>query len=119
MCVCVRERERVDVNCLKLRIYQWFLTMFYNLCLYLQVDMTKPELRNGIKMDQEDERQETEEMLSNGRTLTKSHESEDETEDKNQGLPIDRGWAWVVLGGTFELNCTPGKYCVVLIVIVA
>ena len=62
--------------------------------------MPKPELRNGIQMD--DECQATEEMLSNGKTPTESHQSEDE--DKNQGLPIDRGWAWVVLGGTFELE---------------
>ena len=62
--------------------------------------MPKPELRNGIQMD--DECQATEEMLSNGTTPTESHQSEDE--DKNQGLPIDRGWAWVVLGGTFELE---------------
>ena len=54
--------------------------------------MPKTEIRNEIYMD--DECKVIEEMLSDGKTLTKTHESRDETEDRNQGLPIDRDWAW-------------------------
>ena len=67
--------------------------------------MPKTDHRNGTKMVGDN--QETDKMLSNGKTPKESSESEalsrDETEDKNKGLPIDRGWAWVVLGGTYHI----------------
>ena len=62
--------------------------------------MPKTELRNGVK--KEGKGHETEQMLSNGKAPMESRESENEAVGNNRGLPIDRGWAWVVLGGTLQ-----------------
>ena len=42
-------------------------------------------------------------VSSNGGQLLEGHET-DVAEDETKGLPIDRGWAWVVLAGNLNYN---------------
>ena len=60
--------------------------------------MTDTKQSNGIKKGEKNE--EAEVMLSNGDT-SQNNSRRDSAADDNKGLPIDRGWAWVVLAGMY------------------
>ena len=52
------------------------------------------DLKDAQKNDEVD-------VSSNGGQHLEGHET-DVPEDEPKGLPIDRGWAWVVLAGNFS-----------------
>ena len=60
------------------------------------------DLKDDQKNDEVDD-------SSNGGQLLEGHET-DVAEDETKGLPIDRGWAWVVLAGNYTYN----SYCYII-----
>lgn len=70
--------------------------------------MSNAEQRNG-KAQSKASSEERDRMLPNGtptgKTAEDPHYSEPEI-DGTRGLPIDRGWAWVVLGGRLARDYT-------------
>ena len=61
--------------------------------------MSDAEKKNGVVI--EETQNDKKEILSNGRETNAVNEA-DVLEDGTKGLPIDRGWAWVVLTGNYS-----------------